>query len=104
IEEIKNVISTMKNNKAPGPDGFPIEFYKAFFSTPELEESFPAPGKCLEIIFNKIWNGSFPRNWNTASIVSIQKKGDLSDCNNYRGISLINVGLKILSKVVTERI
>ncbi|OUM66093.1 hypothetical protein PIROE2DRAFT_6805 [Piromyces sp. E2] len=96
IEEIKNVISTMNNNKVPEP----------FFSTPELlEESFPAPGKCLDIIFNKIWNGSFPRNWNTASIVSIpKKKGDLSDCNNYRGISLINVGLKILSKVVTERI
>ena len=32
------------------------------------------------------------------------KKGDLSDCNNYRSISLINVGLKILSKIVTKRI
>ena len=35
---------------------------------------------------------------------SIPKKGDLSDCNNYRGISLINVGLKIISKIVTNRI
>ena len=33
-----------------------------------------------------------------------KKKGDLSNCNNYRGISLINVGLKILSKIVTKRI
>ena len=32
------------------------------------------------------------------------KKGDLSDCNNYCGISLINVGLKIISKIVTNRI
>ncbi|OUM70091.1 hypothetical protein PIROE2DRAFT_1769 [Piromyces sp. E2] len=32
----------------------------------------------------------FPKKWNSASIVSIPKKGDLSDCNNYRGISLIN--------------
>ena len=104
MAEIKNVISTMKNNKAPGPDGLPIEFYKAFFNTLELEERYPAPGKCLEIIFNKIWNGSFPSNWNSASIVSIPKKGDLSDCNNYRGISLINVGLKIITKVITERI
>ena len=31
------------------------------------------------------------------------KKGDLTDCNNYHGISLINVGLKILSKIVTNR-
>jgi hypothetical protein len=29
---------------------------------------------------------------------------DLSDCNNYLDISLINVGLKILSIIVTKRI
>jgi hypothetical protein len=40
-----------------------------------------------------------------ASIISIpkKKKGDLSGCNNYRGISLINVGLKIILKIVTNR-
>jgi len=39
----------------------------------------------------------FPEEWNSASIISIpkkKKKGNLSDCNNYHGISLINVGLK----------
>jgi len=34
-----------------------------------------------------------------------KKKRDLSDCNNYYGISLINVGLKIISqRFVTNRI
>ena len=28
IEEIKNVVFQMKKNKAPGPDGLPIEFYQ----------------------------------------------------------------------------
>ena len=87
----------MKSNKAPGPDGIPIEFYKALFCNEELLETHPAAGKCLNLIFNKIWNGSFPKKWNSVSIVSIPKKGDLSDFNNYRGISHINVGLKIIS-------
>ncbi len=31
IEEIKESIASMKSGKAPGPDGFPSEFYKAQF-------------------------------------------------------------------------
>ncbi|MDA4676006.1 hypothetical protein NY593_05210, partial [Enterobacter asburiae] len=27
-KEVLHAISQMKNNKAPGPDGFPAEFYK----------------------------------------------------------------------------
>ena len=104
ISEIKDTVLSMKNNKAPGPDGIPIEFYKALFCDSEDENTPSKAQLCLEIIFNKIWNGSFPKHWNSAAIVSIPKKGDLSDCNNYRGISLINVGLKIISKIVTTRI
>jgi len=42
----------------------------------------------------KIWNsGDFPSEWITASIISVPKKDDLIDCNNYSGKSLINIGL-----------
>jgi hypothetical protein len=104
LSDIRNTVLSMKRNKAPWPDGYPIESYKAHFCNHDLEEKFPSAGKCLEIIFNKIWEGSFPNEWNSASIVSIPKKGDLSNCNNYRDISLINDGLKILTKIVTDRI
>lgn len=81
-----------------------MNFTKLFSVILKTKQIITNAQHCLEIIFNKIWNGSFPRNWNSAAIVSIPKKGDLSDCNNYRGISLINVGLKIISKIVTDRI
>jgi len=51
----------MKNNKAPYPDGIPIEFYKALFCNEELLETHPDAGKCLKLIFNKIWNGTFSK-------------------------------------------
>ena len=113
LPEIQETILSMKNNKAPGPDGIPVEFFKAFFKpsntsnndqNSQVANDYSNGAKCLLLLFNKIWDGDFPDDWNTASIVSIPKKGDLSDCNNYRGISLINVGIKILSKIVTNRI
>ena len=45
----------------------------------------------------------FPKSWNNALIVSIpnKKKGvDPSDCNDYRGFSLINNGLKIVAIII----
>jgi len=64
----------MKKNKAPGPDGIPTAFYKAFFCDPNLEEKYTGPSKCLEIIFNKIWNEGFPSQWNSATICFYSRK------------------------------
>ena len=40
LSDIRNTVLSMKHNKAPGPDGIPIEFYKAFFCNHDLEEKF----------------------------------------------------------------
>ncbi|KAH9290975.1 hypothetical protein KI387_035092 [Taxus chinensis] len=48
--------------------------------------------------------GVIPKDFNAAVLVSIPKKGDLTLHDNYRGISLINVMLKILTSVVIKRI
>jgi sorting nexin-29 len=42
--------------------------------------------------------------WLEASVISIYKKGDRSNCENYRGISLINVGYKICAKIINKRL
>jgi len=37
-------------------------------------------------------------------LFSIPKKGDPTNCDNYRGISLINNGIKLISKILATRI
>jgi len=109
LDEIKSAILATPNYKASGPDGIPIEFYKAFLphegssddDTPVLESSGL---RCLRSLFKRIWDGEFPSSWNEASIISIPKKGDPTNCDNYRGISLINNGIKLITKIVTTRI
>ena len=110
-EEISEAISSTPNFKACGPDGIPMEFFKALIpgnndsdESSENNNNISSGFKCLKVLINSIWNGDFPKSWNNASIISIHKKGDPSDCNNYRGISLINNGLKIIAKIIANRI
>jgi hypothetical protein len=41
--------------------------------------------------------------WCNCVIVKIPKKGALSDCNNWRGITLSSVPRKILAKIIIRR-
>jgi len=48
-----------------------------------------------------IWNKEeLPEEWKESIIVSIYKKGDKTNCSNYRDISLLTTMHKILSNIL----
>ena len=45
-----------------------------------------------------------PTEWNVSIICPIHKKGNIMECSNYRGVSLLNRAYKILSNILFARI
>lgn len=94
-EEICWAIKDMKINKSPGPDGFPVEFFRTFADilVPEKEKTF-------NLI---IRHGILPPSWYEAELVRIHKQGkDPQQCSSYRPIALLNVNAKILTSVLAH--
>jgi hypothetical protein len=45
-----------------------------------------------------------PEEWKELIIVPIYKRGDKTDCSNYRGISRLSITYKILSNILLSRL
>ena len=45
-----------------------------------------------------------PSDWSPSVLCPVLKKGDATNCANYRGISLLSIAYKILSSVLCERL
>jgi hypothetical protein len=59
----------------------------------------------LHHLINRIWNEEqTPDDWRKGLLVKLPKKGDLSLCNNWRGITLLSIPSKILCSVILQRI
>lgn len=97
IEELSAVIKTVKHGKAPGPDGFTIQYYKNFF---------PLLGRYMTKAFNEIGRAAaLPPDSLMAHILVIPKEGkDPAECGSYRPISLLNVDLKLFTKLLASRL
>jgi Reverse transcriptase (RNA-dependent DNA polymerase) len=96
-QEINHVIDNWLSHKAPGPDGFTGEFYKAFrqLIVPDLLATYNSvltqPNQTLEPL-------------NRSYIVMIPKKKNATDLGDYRPISVINAIQRILSKILAARL
>ena len=93
--EIKKAIMTLRSGKAAGPDEIPAEAIKA-----DLETAV----NMLYSFFSKIWEKEeVAAQWKEGIIIKLQKKGDLGDCSNYRGIMLLSTPGKVPNRVLLKR-
>ena len=90
--EVELAIEKLKSHKSPGIDQIPAELIEAGNKTIRCE---------IHKLIISIWNKEeLPDEWKESIIVPICKKGDKTDCNNYRGISLLPTTYKVLSNIL----
>lgn len=99
-DEVVEALTRMKRHKAPGEDGVPADFLKL-----ALGDESSDMRRGLLALLNLAWkSNTLPAAWKNSVVVSIPKKGDLTDMNNYRGISLMSTVLKILMGIISTRL
>ena len=95
FEEVLYALRKLKNGKASGPDNIPAKMLKSNNGIAEW----------LWDIVNKCWTEkNFPQDWKLAEVVPLDKnKGKISECGNYRGISLLSVTGKVFASIILNR-
>jgi hypothetical protein len=95
-EEVKIGLDMLKNGKALGDDEIVSEC---------LKKGGQGLLNQLHKLMNTIWEQEgIPEAWRISIICPIHKKGDTMECENYRGISLLNTSYKLLSNMLLNRI
>lgn len=96
MEEIRKVFFSCSASKAPGPDGFSFLFYQTFWDL-------------ISSDFMKLVNAFYYHNLdiskiNMASVCLAPKRADANTITQFRPISLINCNVKIITKLLADRL
>ena len=96
-EEVKKAVKEMKTRKAPRPSGISADYFK-YLDSDGL--------KWLTVLLNKIFEAErIPKGWTRSHLVTIYRDtGDPMQCRNFSGIKLVEHGLKVLEKVLDNRL
>ena len=98
VEEMFEAVKRLRNGKAAGSNGILPEMLKAASKV----ETFRS--RLLDLVHSVWREGRVPQQWSDAILVPVPKKGDLSLCDNWRGISLLDVVGKMVAGIVRGRL
>ena len=94
-DETRMAITQLKSGKTAGPDSIPCEALKTDIET-TVNMSYP--------LFKKMWEvEEVPLDWKEGYLIKLPKKGNLSNCTNYRGITLLDVSGKVFNRALLNR-
>ena len=97
-EELVSAVGKLQNGKAGGRSGILPEMVKVGCG----DEDFL--NLLLDLVHTAWLEQKVPKEWADAVLVPIPKKGDLSSCDNWRGIALLKVVGKVIARVVLGRL
>ena len=97
VDELSKAIDSLATGKAPGSDSIPPDLIK------HCKITLLQP---LHEVLRQCWReGAVPQDMRDSRIVTLYKnKGERSDCNNYRGISLLSIVGKVYARVLLVRL
>ncbi|KAG6469540.1 hypothetical protein ZIOFF_070469 [Zingiber officinale] len=94
-EEVKQVVWSMCQDSAAGPDGFSVAFYRACWEIVGED--------VLQAVLDFFRGAELPRGMASTTIVLIPKVDSAQRWRDFRPISLCNVSYKIISKLMAQR-
>lgn len=95
-EELSRVLKLVKNNKAPGEDQIPFEYYK------NAPDNFL--NKLLNVYNSIFTSGRVPHSFKSSIIFPLFKKGECDVVANFRGISFLSTFFKIFAGLILNRL
>jgi hypothetical protein len=94
--DVLKQIKSIPNGKATGLDNIQVRLLKI---------SAPAIASSLTYIINlSLSTGEFPKDWKTARISPIYKKGTKTEPGNYRPVSVLPVISKFIERIVHHQL
>ena len=98
LQKLTIALKKLKNGKAGGSSNILPEMVKAARGAGDF-------GNLLLDLVCSVWEERrVPREWADAILVPIPKKGDLRNCDNWRGIALLEVVGKVVANILQKRL